>query len=214
MTPDSFRTSVLYRFLSILLFVVGLTPNFFDLDFLSLGARVTILLLAIVAFVFVDIVQGKSIAKEEREKLIRKLLASSSELSTQGMTVRANIFQAKQDGPKPVHVITHHWNMDSHDDKNLEIPLNMGCTGSTWQSGKQNFTLRDHFKQDAKHYLPADQWAKVWKDMTWICSTPIYKENRVFAVLNLDGDGNPDSDTIRRIEKKGQSLASVIEDLI
>jgi len=104
--------------------------------------------------------------------------------------------------------------MDSYDDKNLEVPLNMGCTGAAWQSKQQKFVLRKDFQQEAKHYLPESEWKKVWKDITWICSTPVFKNHQIIAVLNIDGDKNPGVEVQERIKRKGQSLADLLGDLV
>lgn len=128
--------------------------------------------------------------KEIKEKLIQSKLSSIERFKhfDPSQTLRSNIFLSKQKNGKTIYYVACFYNMDAYEDKQIEILENMGCTGEAWSTKRQVWGDKKRIFQEGKYRVPDDQLKKVWRDLEWICSTPIIKDGNVIAVLNFDGN--------------------------
>lgn len=120
--------------------------------------------------------------------------------------LRSNIFLFNKKSGK--YYIVESYNMNIDCDRTIEIPENMGCTGEAWRTKTQVWGEKNRIFKDGNHRLPEEPLKKVRKDLEWICSTPIVKNQKVIAVLNFDGNKQMNVSQKETIKQHANRVAS------
>lgn len=129
----------------------------------------------------------------------------------QSQNLRSNIFLLKKKYKQ--YYLAESYNMKTDDDRTLEIPENMGCTGEAWRTKMQVWGEKGRIFQDGNHRIPKELLKKVKEDLEWICSTPIIKKQNVVAVLNFDGNKPMNEEQRKIIESHANCVASELSEV-
>ncbi len=157
--------------------------------------KIGIALLLLGFYCLLQYFNQKSLSKDEaRTKSDTRLKCVNALAHLQpGQNLRSNIFRFNK--KKHVYYIWQHHNMESDDDKTVELPDGQGCTGIAWESGTQQWGDEGDILKVGMHRIPDPQAEKIRHDLRWICSTPIKDcRSRIIAVLNFDGNMPMDDD--------------------
>ncbi len=167
---------------------------------ISIAWKVIIVFTVVVLYSINQFYHSKKMSEQIKAKLIFGILKSIEQFKhlIPGQRLRSNIFFKK----KVTYKIKYSYNMDEFADKNIEIPVNLGCTGEAWRTKRQIFGPKEKIFIGGEYKVPDEQLKKVPGDLEWVCSTPILNESGdVIAVLNFDGNRvlNPEQqDKIKR----------------
>ena len=163
-----------------------------------------------------NIEEQKSLIKEYLKKQINLKLSCVDLLHSidTNQCLRSNIFVYYKNSEH--YTMKYKYNMEEWPDKTIKIPVNRGCTGDAWNEKTQIFRTRDIFiDKDKTSGVPQEELNKVPNDLEWICSTPIFDNNNVLAVLNFDGNKEMTEQDKEKIKVHARRVASELSnDLI
>lgn len=127
--------------------------------------------------------------------------------------IRASLFVLDREGSN--HVVRQSYNMERFQDQTIRIPRHLGCTGESWLHKRQVFCNDKRQFLDGTKGITPEEAKKVWKDLAWICTTPILsKKNEVMAVLAIDGNHDLTSDQIEMTKQFGTKAAQVCKRIL
>jgi hypothetical protein len=129
----------------------------------------------------------------------------------QSQNLRSNMFLLEKKYGR--YYLAESYNMKADNDRTLEIPENMGCTGEAWRTTMQVWGGKDRIFEEGSHRIPEELLRKVKNDLEWICSTPIIKNQNVVAVLNFDGNKPMDGDQKKTIASHANCVASELSEV-
>lgn len=190
--------------ISALLFLVMAFLAVYGLKF-ALYKKIVILIILLILFSSLQLLQYQNqyqkISENVKEKLVIGALRTVNQLQQfmPDQRIRSNIFffNAK----KGKYYIKYEFNMDEHQDKNIEIPENLGCTGEAWRTKNQVFGDKNRIFEEGPYRIPLELLQKVPEDLEWICSTPIFNDiKEVIAVVNFDGNRKLNAEQIEQIK--------------
>jgi len=205
------------------LFWVGLAQYLFVIMLTLLAIRTRflvkmgIVLVAIILFIGQFTLTNKEITKVFKENIIKTKLATVEQFKyfEPVQRLRSNIFLAKKKNGRVVYFIAHSFNMNENDDKNIEIPENMGCTGEAWNTKQQIWGDKKRIFEEGRYRVPDEELKKVEKDLFWVCSTPILdRHGNVVAVLNFDGNRDLNEKQIEEIKTHCKKIAEELKPFI
>lgn len=185
MNTAIFKTKGFY--VGLTLFLIMTLIAVLKLEF-SIYKRIAIILVCLVLYVLQEAYQTSELYNKLKPEIVEGILASIDKFLKfdDRQRLRSNIFFYKKKNKH--YFIKYHHNMETCDDKSMEIPENLGCTGEAWRSKKQVWGDKDKIFKVGDFKVPLEQLEKVPKDLEWICSTPILRDSNVIAVMNFDGN--------------------------
>ncbi len=154
-------------------------------------------------------------SQAQRDEMLRTMLGCVASLRRLDnlQNLRSNIFIF--DRKRKVYRIIAFHNMDSDDDRNVELPQNMGCTGEAWRTKQQVWGPKEHILHVGNHKIPQEQVSKIRLDLEWICSTPITDwAANVIAVLNFDGNKPMSQQQQQEVKQQASRLAGELQHLL
>ena len=182
---------------------------------LALPWKIVILILVMFIYSLNQVFQYRRVSSAIKEKLIRSVLKSIEQFNQliPGHRLRSNIFFFNK--KKRIYFIEQQWNMNGFDDKSIEIPENLGCTGEAWRTKNQVFGTKTRIFESGDFRIPLEQLRKVPKDLEWICSTPIFNDNReVIAVMNFDGNKELNQSQMEQIKDHCQKTSLELKEIL
>jgi hypothetical protein len=171
--------------------------------------KIAVILIMIMLYYLYARYKSDYMTQAERQKLLETMLACVDQVRRldASQNLRSNIFVF--DRKKRIYRIVASHNMADDDDRNVEIPENLGCTGEAWRSRGQVWGPKGHILHVGDHRIPEDQVKKIRTDLEWICSTPITDwDGNVIAVLNFDGNKAMNDEQQLQIKQQASRLAS------
>jgi hypothetical protein len=200
-------------YLGLFLFAPGAFTLYSRIPFSTPYPEVIIFSL-IVAYIFNEHYKRLELANKAKPEDITRLISLVGSFGVIGnQRVRANIF--KPDTKVAMYKICYHHNMDSDNDRDVEIPFNMGCTGEAHRTGVQIFCAdKRQFIKPGTRQIPDEQAAKLKTDLEWICSTPIIRDGDVLAILNIDGDKLVNDDFYSLVKQFSVRCARLLSDIL
>lgn len=182
-----------------------------------LGWKIIIVCAVFVIYSINQFYSSKKISEKIKAKIISTLLKSIDQFRQfiPEQKLRSNIFFLYKKGKGRVYRIKYSYNMDESEDKNIEIPENLGCTGEAWRTKHQVFGTQEKIFRAGEYKVPEDQLKKVPSDLKWICSTPIldYKGD-VIGVMNFDGNRELNPDQIEQIKGHCQRTSEELKEIL
>ncbi len=209
-------------FVSFLLFFASLLISIAtdDIVRLSLWTKAIIIAAMLILYILVEASKNYQISKKTKENIIKAILSKVDELNYltgAPQRIRANIFRQQKAGwhskVKAGYKICYQYNMDSHGDRDLYIPVNMGVTGEVFRTRVPLFSTSQNFRHTSSYRLPGEILAKVPSDVEWIYSIPVkYKNGNVMMTLTIDGTQS--TSNIREDEQAIERVANkIVRDL-
>ena len=179
---------------------------------ISVWCKCFLVALLLVLYSVQQLFQWPELTEGLNKKLIEKTLSGveSFKKFNNGQRFRSNIFFYNNKQKK--FYLKYGYNMDIHEDKNLHIPINMGCTGEAWRDRKQVWGDREKIFNEGSYRVPCEELTKVPKDLEWICSTPIFDDTgNVIAVLNFDGNRAVNIGQQEEVKNHGLAMAEELK---
>lgn len=185
MNTSIFKTWGFY--VGLALFLIMTFIAVLKLDF-SIYIKVATIFACLVLYVLQETYQTSELYNKLKPEIVDGILASIDKFLKfdDSQRLRSNIFFYKKNQKK--YFIKYQHNMETSDDKSMELPENLGCTGEAWRSKKQVWGNKDKILKIGDYRVPSEQLEKVPLDLEWICSTPILRDSDVIAVMNFDGN--------------------------
>lgn len=183
---------------------------------LKIYYKVFILSGAVALYFFSEYYRYKHLTDKLIANEIKRLLSTAQEFSSKfGQRIRSNIFFSKKRNKKTYYYIKHYYNMETFNDKNIEIPENMGCTGEAWRTKSQVWGDKEMIFSRGRLRIPDEQLEKVPEDLQWVCSTPIVDKNgNVIAVMNFDGNGDLTPMQVEEIKTRCHIICEELKNII
>jgi len=171
-----------------------------------------LVVLSLIFYTTQQLFQWPELTEGLNKKLIEKTLSGVEYFNkfNSGQRFRSNVFFC--DHRQKKFYLKYGYNMDNYEDKNIHIPINMGCTGEAWRDRKQVWGDYGKIFSDGSYRIPQEELNKVPKDLQWICSTPILDDTgNVLAVLNFDGNKAVNSEQQQEIKNRGLAMAEELK---
>lgn len=211
MKINFFKTISFYAGVILFLLLICLTLGSLNVSILW---KVLIIIGGVLLYIGKEIGQSVEIARNLKKEQAEKLLSTVDNINSlmNGQRLRSNIFCLNR--KKDKYCIRYSYNMNGYNDKNILIPVNMGCTGEAWRDRRQVWGKRDKIFKSGDFRIPAEELNKVPEDIQWICSTPIVDNNgEMIAVMNFDGNREMSQTEEELIKKHCEKICEELKEI-